>query len=184
MNIANILKDVPKGTKLYSPICGEIILSDVVCDLNCDFNYVYPIRCIKGIKEYAFTEEGKYLIESDAECMIFPDNSKSWKNWKDKLLYKKGNIVKDLLGTLYLVDFYNSEYVYTKSCCNIERVYLRENTMLTFASESEIQKFHQKLKENGYKWDGKNIVKIDRYEALVEKLDEKCPCWRECIKED
>lgn len=178
MNIANILKDVPRGTKLYSPICGEVTF-------NCVCDYIdFPIRCIKGNDEHLFTEEGKYFKDyPDAECMIFPSNSKSWKNWKDKLLYKTGNIVKDLLGTLYLVDFYDKESVYTKTYYN-ERVYFRKNKQLTWASESEIQKFHQKLKENGYKWDGKNIVKIDRYEALVEKLDEKCPCWRECIKED
>lgn len=182
MNIANILKDVPKGTKLYSPICGEVTLNDV-CDL--DFNYSYPIRCIKGTQEYVFTEEGKYFKDyPDAECMIFPDNSKSWKNWKDKLLFRKGNIVKGLAGLLYLVDFCDKEFVYARTCNNEKVCYFRKNTLLTFASKSEIQKFHQKLKENGYKWDGENIVKIDRYKALVEKLDEKCPCWRECIKED
>ena len=29
MNILNILKDKPKGTKLYSPICGECKLKNV-----------------------------------------------------------------------------------------------------------------------------------------------------------
>ena len=178
MNIVNILKDVPKGTKLYSPICGELTFK---CVYDCN----YPIRCAKGNKDYVFTKEGKYFEDyPDAECLIFPDKTKSWKNWKDKLLYKKGNIVKGLAGVLYLVAFCDKEFIYVKTWDDEIACYFRENTLLTFASESETQKFHQKLKENGYKWDGENIVKIDRYEALVEKLDEKCPCWRECIKED
>ena len=178
MNIVNILKNVPEGTKLYSPICGELTFNGI---RDCN----YPIRCAKGNKEYVFTEEGKYFEDyPDAECTIFPDKAKSWKNWKDKLLYRKGNIVKSLVDSLYLVDFCDEEFVYARNFNNEKVLHFKKNTLLTFASESEIQKFHQKLKENGYKWDGKNIVKIDRYEALVEKLDEKCPCWRECIKED
>lgn len=39
LNLAEILKDAPKGTKLWSPLCGECELVAV------DENYTYPILC-------------------------------------------------------------------------------------------------------------------------------------------
>lgn len=52
MNIAEILKDAPKGTKLFSPLFGEVKLESVSDDLldeggnivtYCYWSYVVPI---------------------------------------------------------------------------------------------------------------------------------------------
>ena len=75
MNIAEILKKCPKGTKLYSPVYGEVELDCVKDDKE------YPITCItrKGSYEL-FTSEGRYVLDySDAECMLFP--SKDQRDW-------------------------------------------------------------------------------------------------------
>ena len=75
MNIAEILKECPKGTKLYSPVYGEVELDCVKDDKE------YPITCItrKGSYEL-FTSEGRYVLDySDAECMLFP--SKDQRDW-------------------------------------------------------------------------------------------------------
>lgn len=76
MNIAEILKKFPKGTKLYSSIHGEVKL---VC-VN-EYSDRYPIYCkAKNGKDVTFTSDGRILLEyPDAECVLFP--SKDQRDW-------------------------------------------------------------------------------------------------------
>lgn len=80
MNILNILKDKPKGTKLYSPICGECKLLNT--------NFTNDIRINKNDFYYIFDKEGRY--NADGECLLFPSNE--MRNW-NKYLWKKGDIL-------------------------------------------------------------------------------------------
>ena len=75
MNIADILKKCPKGTKLYSPLFGELELDYVNEVLE------YPIRCIASDRaDPLFTSDGKfYCYYPDAECVLFP--SKTQRDW-------------------------------------------------------------------------------------------------------
>lgn len=74
MNIAAILEKCPEGTKLYSPIFGELSLLYV---LSCS---LYPIYCkvIRSGSTVSFTEYGKRNI-TDAELTLFP--SKDQRDW-------------------------------------------------------------------------------------------------------
>ena len=76
MNIAEILKNCPKGLKLYSSIHGEV---ELVC-VN-EYSDRYPIYCkAKNGKDVTFTSDGRILLEyPDAECILFP--SKTQRNW-------------------------------------------------------------------------------------------------------
>lgn len=76
MNIAEILKNCPKGLKLYSSIHGEVKL---VC-VN-EYSDRYPIYCkAKNGKEELFTSDGRILLNyPDAECVLFP--SKDQRDW-------------------------------------------------------------------------------------------------------
>lgn len=75
MNIAEILKDCPKGTKLYSPLYGEIELVSV-------YDKKYPIVCshkVNNVEYYrTFTEEGK-CRDYNAELMLYP--SRDQRDW-------------------------------------------------------------------------------------------------------
>lgn len=75
MNIAEILEKCPKGTKLYSPVFGEVELLKVV------YYGEYPITCITKNGVYClFTSDGMLFCNySDAECMLFP--SKEQRDW-------------------------------------------------------------------------------------------------------
>lgn len=75
-NIAKILNNAPKGTKLWSPICGECELVSVR-DTN-----TYPILCKSSEgHDINFTEFGKYYgsLFKNGECVLFP--SKENKDW-------------------------------------------------------------------------------------------------------
>ena len=75
MNIAEILKECPTGTKFYSPIFGEVVF---VC-VNDD--KLYPIICstIHGFNK-CFLSDGRYYEGfPDSECTLFP--SKDQRDW-------------------------------------------------------------------------------------------------------
>lgn len=75
MNIAKILKKCPSGTKLYSPLYGEIELVSV-------YDKKYPIVCshkVNNVEYYrTFTEEGK-CRDYNAELMLYP--SRDQRDW-------------------------------------------------------------------------------------------------------
>lgn len=82
INIAEILKDKPKGIRLYSPIFGE-----------CAFSFVREETdeiCVKkhnGEKAF-FNSKGLYNILG--ECLLFP--SKKMRDWS-KFVWKKGDVL-------------------------------------------------------------------------------------------
>ena len=73
LNLLVILKDAPKGTKLYSTIWGEMELISVES---------FWIKCLssKGV-EWSFEPNGKLSASStgDGECVLFP--SKEQRDW-------------------------------------------------------------------------------------------------------
>lgn len=77
INLVEILKDAPKGTKLYSPICGE-------CELiKADSSDPYPIICMaEGRNTIKFDERGKSMW-GNGECVIFPSKeNRDWATFK------------------------------------------------------------------------------------------------------
>lgn len=80
MNIAEILRKCPTGTKLYSPVFGEIVLKKV------DYDEEYPITCITKKGFYAFfSSDGMFFCDySDTECMLFPSkDQRDWSKFKN-----------------------------------------------------------------------------------------------------
>lgn len=107
INIAEILKDCPKGMKLYSLIYGEVELS-----LIDDTNDNYPI-CIKTNlgNLVNFTKDGRYAIRfPTAECLLFP--SSEMRDWTK--FFKRGDVAIQLFDGCGVIveewtdDTYNS----------------------------------------------------------------------------
>ena len=73
IDLTKILKDCPKGTKLYSPIVGEVDFIEIRDEED------YPIITKKGGYNYNFTEEGFYYADEGEECLLFP--SKDQRDW-------------------------------------------------------------------------------------------------------
>lgn len=77
INVAEKLKDSPKGTKLYSPLFGEVefvrieIGSIIVKVLDNGIPY--------SNSNVAFTAEGKWHDIEQSECLLFP--SKDNRDW-------------------------------------------------------------------------------------------------------
>ena len=79
LNLVEILKDCPKGTKLYSIIFGEVKLYKV-----------FPRHDVIYIKNnvgdtYCLTSDGRYMSRFDGECTLFPSKEqKDWSKFKIK----------------------------------------------------------------------------------------------------
>lgn len=80
INIAEILKDKPQGTKLYSPAFGECTL--------------YLAECLNVLDrdkiKHSFMGSGK--LQRFGEVMLFP--SKSMQDWS-KFIWKRGDVLTD-----------------------------------------------------------------------------------------
>lgn len=75
IDLVEILKDVPKGTKLWSPIFGDIQFERI--DTEDDY---YPIVCSTTDNEETFTKEGHiYEAFENTECVLFP--SRDQRDW-------------------------------------------------------------------------------------------------------
>lgn len=74
MNIAKILRGCPSGTRLYSPIYGELILVNV----QLGFNEPICCRVVRSGNVVDFAEDGK-CNKTDAEPTLFP--SKTQRDW-------------------------------------------------------------------------------------------------------
>ena len=81
LDLVEILKNCPKGTKLYSTIHGEVVFDhvEVAFDHVDDTNINYPIVVKYDYNQIEFTRNGRYYIEYDGECTLFP--SKDQRDW-------------------------------------------------------------------------------------------------------
>ena len=104
LNLVEILKDCPKGTKLYSPIYGDVELVKVYLKDN-----AYPIEIKIGKSSEMIvdiTNNGRLLGDFPGECVLFPSKEqRDWSKFKikkhkfdpktfqpfDKVLVKKGD---------------------------------------------------------------------------------------------
>lgn len=90
LNLVAILKDCPKGTKLYSSVLGEVELEGITDSVN------YPI-IVKLNEELfgeriieTFTSDGRLIATCKGECVLFPssdqrDWSKFTAPWYNKV---------------------------------------------------------------------------------------------------
>ena len=74
IDLTKILKDCPKGWKLYSPLCGEVKFDSIT------ENSEFPITVLNETMGIYLTREGTYCTGiEEAECILFP--SKDQRDW-------------------------------------------------------------------------------------------------------
>lgn len=117
INIAKILKNVPKGTKLWSPICGE-------CKLLYITSGVYPIGVSteeNDSRTFTFMSNGWYADYPNAECLLFPSKeNRDWSTFKAPWKHKSFKpfqkvLIPGIIDNVYywsanLYSYYNKKY--------------------------------------------------------------------------
>lgn len=94
IDIYEILKDMPKGIELYTPMCGRVDLTWLAT--NKEAGEAIGTENRNG--EFTFNKEGKYF--DDGEVLLFPSNE--MRDWSK--FFKKGDVLeyvgdKKLQGT-------------------------------------------------------------------------------------
>lgn len=187
INVAELLKDCPKGMKLYSPIFGDVYLDKIRPHLAI---VVTTDKEQDNFKE-EFLYDGRYGM--NGECMLFPSKGETtWEGFHGP--FKNGDIIVDnengpiciyknegiLKGTVdYHCGVLSSGDFKVKNEKNPERHfgYIKN---YRFASEGEKQRLFDAIKDNGYKWNTETMAleklskfkvgdKVQRKEDIREK---------------
>ena len=89
INIAEILRDMPKGTKLYSPLFGKCECIEVV---KSKYPIVIKAQSANGAVIEDFSGNGRFIDGlEDAECLLFP--SAKMRDWSK--FFKRGDVVRN-----------------------------------------------------------------------------------------
>ena len=82
LNLVEILKDCPEGTKLYSTVYGDVELVRVYLDDN---TYPIEIKIDEGSDMIYITNDGRLFNDFRGECTLFPSkNQRDWSKFKVK----------------------------------------------------------------------------------------------------
>lgn len=137
INIAEILRDKPINTKLYSPLFGDVYFSHVK-------DSIINVKHHAG--ESKFLNSGRYYNYDESEPLLFP--SKLMRDW-EKFAWKKGNVLVNSRGLKILFDRWaNDNYTsfYAKTINLVEDAFLDTN-LHTLASEKEAKSFIKCIEE-------------------------------------
>ena len=176
MNIAEILKYCPEGTKLYSLVDGEVTLRRVE-----DSEYAqYPIEVNTNIyRSNSYTKDGLFYDNSFGKCVLFP--SKDQRDWsKFRIPVKKGDIMMQIDGTLPFIASGGSTIDdYPKYICGItdcgnfkisNNNYGWTDEFYIPASEEAKKELFNKMKEAGYRWNA-GTLKLEKIESQFKEGD-------------
>lgn len=161
INVAEILKDKPQGTKLYADAFGEL----EYCGISNDKDPRIFVEA-KECTSYSFYNNGKY--NKYGEPILFP--SKRMRDWS-KFAWKKGDVLVNSRGLKILFDRWaNDNYTsfYAKTINLVEDGFLDTN-LHTLASEEEAKSFIKCIEE---RFGGKlNLQTLEIQKAQPEFKD-------------
>ena len=177
MNIANLLKYCPKGTKLYSTIFGDLEFLEIDSE-----NRNYPITVTvkdKDLGKEKFTAEGKWTITKNSECVLFP--SKDNRDWnKFRIPVKKGDIIMipntdhAFITTGEFTDNASVMFICgvdedNELCINPGNAGWTKDFYIPSSSEAK-KKLFDKMAEAGYRWNDKTL-ELEKIELKFKEGD-------------
>ena len=138
INIAEILKNKPKGTKLYADAFGELSIEDIYTEDKEDKDELGITLSGKDGDELLFYNDGKY--NKYGEPILVP--SKLMRDWR-KFDWKKGDVLVSKDNDVYIIFEKFEDDAYTRfkgkhylwKECNVEDYNKEESQMLTSVFE-------------------------------------------------
>ena len=162
LNIAEILKDKPKDTKLYSPLFGKCTF------LNIYHSQIYISHHTDTVS--SFYSNGTYFEFSEAEPLLFP--SKEMHDWS-KFTWKKGDVlVSKGRRTLHVIfeGFNDNTYTTFKGKHFICDYSNKENC----DDEEYYNDYHKEVEGRTIEFEKDNVNNAQTYINIIEKkLDSK-----------
>ena len=172
MNIAEILKYCPKGTKLYSTAFGEVELINIA-----PLTKLITVQDIYN-SHFTFYSNGSYVLSG--ECVLFP--SKDQRDWnKFRLPVKRGDIMMEIDGNYPFIASgicTKDDFPRPKAICGMNKageIIIRNNNQWTSdfyipASEEVKKKLFDKITEAGYKWNA-DTLELEEIEPTFKEGD-------------
>ena len=153
IDLTKILKDCPKGTKLYSLILGEVKLYKIEEDED------YPI-VIETMTDQRFrlAQDGRHSSIFDGECTLFPSkDQRDWSKFIPPCKFKDGDIVatssRSQVFILKRMENDKKGYCYIGYDLDYNKLFPAGKWYFSrLATEEEKRKFFDAIKLNGYKW--------------------------------
>ena len=147
IDIYEILKGMPKGIELYTPMCGRVDLSWLAT--NKEAGEAIGTENRNG--EFTFNKEGKYL--EDGEVLLFPsDEMRDWSKF-----FKKGDVL-----------FFNGNS--RKGICIFDS-YEDEDTKLDFTGMFALTK--EKISDKSMSFRTSDWVKSDHPAEYIKTVEER-----------
>lgn len=157
INIAELLKDCPKGMELNCLMYENVTLVEV------SEGYDYPIVIETPSGQMFLSKYGCFSKNELAKCIIFPKGKTTWVEFEPPYEFKDGDIVtwKDSMGSLVACIYkerldisFNHHIALYKGGLGIivNGEIILTNDELRLATEEEKAKLFDAIKANGYKW--------------------------------
>lgn len=158
INIAELLKDCPKGMELDCTMFEEVTLLEVT-------DSRFPIKIAIGDKRYRYlTETGGYAndIIPESKCIIFPKGKTTWEGFVPPCKFKEGDVVtcvfQGVVQGTGIFDYEEQSEAWIHVCINLHNEFFTDGHLghvrnLRLATEEEIQKLFKAIKDKNYKWD-------------------------------
>lgn len=158
INIAELLKDCPKGMELDCTIFNSITFGGI------DSGSSYPIKINIGNKNTVtewLTEFGEWNANENSKCVIFPKGKTTWEGFVPPIEFKDGDILcNSKTKQPFILKFFDLLNNNIHSYCGIDgsnKFYTSSNNWayasdIRLATEEEKQELFKAIKENGYKW--------------------------------
>ena len=171
MNLAKILKDCPKGMKLYSPIYGEVEFAEITVIRKC-------IVCNTNGCTVYFNSDGTYC--EDGECMLFPsEEQRDWDNFM--IPFKNGDIIiktEPVPGSkcrnIAIFSNYNANAINRMIVhCQVNGDNIFKTRMSVchknwrLANSEEIQRFMTRMHESGYDFKDGELTRLFKYGDVI-----------------
>lgn len=194
INIAELLKDCPKGMELNCTMFDNVTLGSIM-DGNC-----YPIQIQTPEGNMLLSKYGCMSLSTHSKCVIFPKGKTTWEGFQRP--FKDGEIVaydNNLREHLQIFIFKDNKENDTLSTCYLmldgDELDLEEGMyyVTRLATEEEKEKLFQAIKDNGYHWNdetktleklGKekfDITTLKPFESMVLVRTTNEDIWRPAI---
>lgn len=159
INIAELLKDCPKGMELDCTIFNSVTFGGI------DSGSSYPIEIKIGDKNTvteSLTEFGEWNTNENSKCVIFPKGKTTWEGFVPPCQFKNGDVIYNQCIQAVAI-FYKQTDDSTISHCFQNKwkeleLYHHHCKLLSgwrLAPEEKKEELFQAIKKNGYEWNEK-----------------------------
>ena len=174
INIAEILKDCPRGMELDCAIFNDVTLYRI----DTSSENEYPIRIeTKNGNFLDLTKYGTYSNVEESKCVIFPKGKTTWEGFVPPCKFKDGDILVSGLGynnpfIFKQINGFGNAECYCAINCYGDLIFNSDNWTniingCRFATEEEKAKLFDVIKNNGYKWnpETKTLGKLPKFKV-------------------